>query len=237
MSVELTVVIPALNEELSIASYGEELLVPLRSLGRPFEVVIVDDGSTDDTAGAAERLGPEVRVARHGQNRGLAQAVQTGIREARGALVVTLDADLTFRPADIRRLLDRFDHGDCDLVCGSPHAGGYSAEIARWRVGVSRAASGIYSALLGQPVTSVSGIFRLYRTAQVQALLPLRAQGFEVNAELLFELVKRGARVGEVPAALGSRSHGESRLNYRKEIPRNAKLIGRIVRWRLGRSA
>jgi dolichol-phosphate mannosyltransferase len=230
----LSIVIPAYNEADALRRYPAELLPALTALGRPFEVVIVDDGSADETQELARAMGSPVRVVPHPENRGLSAAVQTGIAAAAGELVVLLDADLTFAPALIARLLERFDRGDVDVVSGSPKLAGFADDIPRWRVAVSRVATRVYSGLLGGRITSISPIFRLYRREHLLEILPVRARGFEINAEILFELIKRGRRVAEVPAPLTQRLTGTSKLDYRKELARNARLAGRIARWRLG---
>ena len=89
----LTVVVPAWNEAENLKRYRAELLPVLGELDIPVEVVIVDDGSTDDTLVVARALGEPVRVVPHQRNQGLGAAVRTGIAAARGDLVVTIHAD------------------------------------------------------------------------------------------------------------------------------------------------
>lgn len=228
----LSVVIPAWNEAKNVGRYPAELLPVLQTIDMPFEVVIVDDGSRDDTARLAEELGDWVRVVRHERNRGLAAALRTGFAAARGELLVTLDADLTFAPDLIPKLLERFQAGDVDIVSGSPKLAGFGDEIPTYRVLVSHAATAVYSNLLGQHVTAVSPILRLYRTADLQGL-ELCSAGFEINAEILYCLIRRGKRVAEIPAPLTQRIHGQSSLNYRREMLRHLKLVRRMVNWRL----
>jgi dolichol-phosphate mannosyltransferase len=228
----LSVVIPAWNEAKNLGRYPAELLPVLETVGMPFEVLIVDDGSRDDTARLAVGLGEWARVVRHERNRGLAAALRTGFEAARGELVVTLDADLTFAPWLIPKLVERFKVGDVDVVSGSPKLAGYGHDIPSYRVWVSHAATAVYSSLLGQSVTAVSPILRLYRTADLQNL-DLSSAGFEINAEILYCLIRRGKRVAEIPAPLTQRIHGQSSLNYRREMVRHLKLVRRMVNWRL----
>jgi dolichol-phosphate mannosyltransferase len=228
----LSVVIPAWNEAKNLGRYPTELLPVLESLGMPFEVLVVDDGSRDDTARLATGLGEWARVVRHDRNMGLAAALRTGFAAARGELIVTLDADLTFAPTLIPKLLERFQVGDVDVVSGSPKLAGYGDDIPSYRVWVSHAATAVYSGLLGQSVTAVSPILRLYRTSDLQHL-DLSSAGFEINAEILYCLIRRGKRVAEIPAPLTQRIHGQSSLNYRREMLRHLKLVRRMVNWRL----
>jgi len=231
----LTIVVPAWNEADNLRRYSSELLPVLEKLQMPYEVVIVDDGSTDDTRRIAEAMGPAVRVVSHEQNRGLGAAIRTGFAAARGELVVTLDADLTFSPLLIGQLLERFQRGDVDVVTGSPKLAGYGEDIPSYRIVISRVATLVYSTILGTWVTAVSPIFRLYRRDDLNEL-GLKSVGFDINAEILFALLKKGKRLAEIPAPLTQRIHGQSRLNYRKEIVRHLRLSARMAAWRLGLS-
>jgi dolichol-phosphate mannosyltransferase len=231
----LTIVVPAWNEADNLRRYSSELLPVLERLQMPYEVVVVDDGSTDDTRRIAEAMGPAVRVVSHEQNRGLGAAIRTGFAAARGELVVTLDADLTFSPLLIGQLLERFQRGDVDVVTGSPKLAGYGEDIPSYRIVISRVATLVYSTILGTWVTAVSPIFRLYRRDDLNEL-DLKSVGFDINAEILFALLKKGKRLAEIPAPLTQRIHGQSRLNYRKEIVRHLRLSARMAAWRLGLS-
>ncbi|MDX6511823.1 MAG: hypothetical protein QOE36_1327, partial [Gaiellaceae bacterium] len=116
----ISVVVPVHNEERSVALLYDELGSALEPLEREWEVVFVDDGSTDGSFGALTRLhaaSPNVRVVRLRRNFGKAAALMAGFDQARGTLVVTLDADLQDDPAEIPRLLAKLDEG-FDLVSG-----------------------------------------------------------------------------------------------------------------------
>lgn len=121
------------------------------------------------------------------------------------------------------------------MVSGSPKLAGYGADILSYRIAISRLASLVYSTILGTSVTAVSPIFRLYRGDDVRELT-LTSVGFEINAEILFALLQKGKRVAEIPAPLTQRIHGQSSLDYRKEIIRHLRLTARMVAWRLGLS-
>jgi glycosyltransferase involved in cell wall biosynthesis len=229
----LTVVIPAWNEAQNLRRYPGELFPVLAELGTPVEAVIVDDGSTDDTARVASELGAPARLVSHARNQGLGAALRTGFAAAKGELLLTLDADLTFAPSLIPVLLRRFQQGDVDVVSGSPKLAGYAADVPPFRIAVSRVATFVYSRMLGADITSVSPILRLYRTADLREL-DLASVGFDINAEILFGLIRKGKRVAEVPAPLTQRVFGQSSLNYRREIVRHLRLVSRMALWRAG---
>ncbi|OGG51462.1 hypothetical protein A2704_04660 [Candidatus Kaiserbacteria bacterium RIFCSPHIGHO2_01_FULL_54_36b] len=226
---KLTVVIPCYNEVENVKRFVTELIPDVRKFGIDFEIIVVDDGSVDGTAEAVKHLDiSELRIVNHPNNQGLGAALRTGFKAARGELVVTIDADLTFAPKDIRKLLDRYELGGVDFVIGSHGLAGYSREIPRWRVGISRLANLAYSLLAGRTVRGISSVFRLYRTEIIRDL-PLVTSGYETSVEIFFRLLAAGYRFAEVPTPLGLRQFGRSKLNYPREVRRHLRLIYSIV--------
>jgi len=219
---------PAFNESENLRRFPTEVIPIFEALGEPYEIVIVDDGSRDDTAEAAREIGGPARLVPHDKNRGLGAAIRTGIAESRGDVIITMDSDLTFAPELVKDLLARYRQGDVDVVSGSPKLAGYGSDIPSYRIFVSRVATIVYRVVMGANVTAVSPIFRLYRREHLVSL-PLRTTGFDINAEILFFLIRDGRRIAEIPAHLTQRIHGESKLNYRKEMVRHAKLLLRMI--------
>ncbi|MBI4138638.1 glycosyltransferase family 2 protein [Candidatus Uhrbacteria bacterium] len=228
----ISFVFPAFNEAENLRRFPSEVIPEFNKLGEPYEILIIDDGSSDDTAAVAASIGATVRLVRHERNRGLGAAVRTGIAAATGDLVITMDSDLTFAPSLVARLLERFRKADVDVVSGSPKLAGYGKEIPSYRLFVARIATLVYQIVLGARVTAVSPIFRLYKREQLLHL-PLQATGFDINAEILFYLIRDGRKIAEVPAPLTQRIHGESKLDYGKEMKRHLRLLKRIALMRL----
>ncbi|MBN1944555.1 MAG: glycosyltransferase family 2 protein [Bradymonadales bacterium] len=116
----LTVVIPTYNEAESLSTLHSELVAELEAVGVPFEIILVDDGSTDVTPRLASeicRKDQRVRYLRFRRNFGKAAALNEGFGRAQGEVVVTMDADLQDNPAEIHNLLDALDEG-YDLISG-----------------------------------------------------------------------------------------------------------------------
>ena len=164
------------------------------------DVIVVDDGSGDDTATAAERAG--ARVVRHGHNRGKGVAIRTGLDAVRGAgftHVLLLDGDLQHRPADVPQLVAAAAASGADVVVGArvfdreqmPSSRYWSNVIGSWALG----------GLIGVPIRDTQSGFRLIRLAALDGL-PLTSTGYEIETEMLIRLARRGARVTEVPVAL-----------------------------------
>jgi glycosyltransferase involved in cell wall biosynthesis len=117
----LSIVIPVFNEAANVAELHQQLTASLEPMGRPYEILVVDDGSTDGTLQRLveiEGRDRRVRVLRLRRNFGQTAAFSAGFDHARGEIVVTSDGDLQNDPADIPRLVARLEEGGFDLVCG-----------------------------------------------------------------------------------------------------------------------
>jgi glycosyltransferase involved in cell wall biosynthesis len=120
MTLELSIVIPVRNESANVEPLHRELTETLEAAGRPYEVIFVDDGSTDDTYARLARLqagDPRLRVIRFRRNFGQTAAFAAGFSHARGRYIVTSDGDLQNDPRDIPRMLAELERGH-DIVCG-----------------------------------------------------------------------------------------------------------------------
>jgi len=117
---EISVVIPVYNEEENIPILVSQLREALDEIGKPYEVILVDDGSTDGSYEAMKKAKEEndfLRIIKFKQNCGQTAGFDAGFKAARGRLVVTLDADLQYDPKDIKKLLDAYEEGT--VVCGN----------------------------------------------------------------------------------------------------------------------
>lgn len=239
----ISIIIPLFNERENVIHYPSDLFPVIDDIGRRtgtvFEFIFVDDGSRDDTV---ERLAevanprPDVRILRHPRNRGMGEAIRTGLSACRGDQVITMDADLTFRPADVERLIEAYRATQADCVSGSPYLGrGLMEEVTLFRLATSRSVNFLYRLLLGGGITCVSPIFRLYRRS-VLGELNITSRNFEINAEIISKLLISGKKVVEVPVPLLARRHGSSKINLGKEARNYLVLLFKIFRTKyLGR--
>ncbi len=120
-SLDLSVVLPVYNEAGSLPGLIPELTAVLGQLGRSYEIVAVDDGSSDDSVAVLQRLQkqePHLRIVQFRRNFGQTAAFAAGFDYARGEIIITIDADGQNDPADIPRLLEVMEEGDYDLVGG-----------------------------------------------------------------------------------------------------------------------
>lgn len=220
----ISIVVPTYNEATSVPLLAERLAAALG--GRDWELVIVDDGSPDGTADLAQALAPRipVRVVRRAGKSGLASAVMAGFREARGDLLVVMDADLS-HPAEVVPALVDAVVGGADLAVGSRYVkGGGTVDWPLRRRIVSRVACLLGNALV--PVRdATSGFFALRRSA-IEGVR-LNAIGFKIG----FEVIARGryAKIVEVPYTFRDREHGASKFG-RREIAQYLVQLGQVAR-------
>ena len=121
MHPEVSVVVPMRNEAASVADLYKELTAALDAFGRPYEIIAIDDGSTDQTfelLAALQRQDPRLRVIRFRRNFGQTAAFAAGFAHARGRFIVTSDGDLQNDPRDIPRMIETAESRDADIVAG-----------------------------------------------------------------------------------------------------------------------
>jgi len=201
----ISVVVPLLNEERSLETLYAEIVAALEQEGHDFEVVFVDDGSTDESLSTLGRLHEEqsnVVVVHLRRNFGKAAALQAGFLEARGDIVVTIDADLQDDPAEIPKLLAKLEEG-FDLVSGwktrrnDPFPRRLFSRIFNWVTGV----------ISGVHLHDVNCGLKAYRA---EVLKGMRIYG-ELHRFIPVLAAYRGYRVAEIPVNHRPRQHGRSR--------------------------
>lgn len=233
----ISLIFPLYNERDNIIHYPTDLFPIIdeisKKTGEPFEYIFVDDGSRDDTVAQVKILArnrPEVKLLVHEKNSGMGTAIKTGLGSCLGDLVITMDADLTFRPVDVEKLLEKYRETNADCISGSPYLEkGLMEEVTPFRLLMSKSVNFLYRMLLGSQITCVSPIFRLYRRS-VLAEMNISSRNFEINAEIISKLLIGGKTVVEVPVPLLKRKYGESKINVKKEVKNYALLLYRIFK-------
>ncbi len=226
----ISIVIPAYNEADNIKRLDNELIKILNKERYVYEILIVNDGSNDDTLVESEKLAKKhhsVRVIKHNRNMGLAAGIITGIKNAKNPLLITLDADLTFHPKEIKKLMKKYRETGADCIIGSQYCKGGEDTLSIKRWVLSRGVNFLYQIFLGSNVTSVSSIFRLYKTQQLKKM-NLVSTGFSINSEILINLIKNKARIYEVPVRLTTRIYGESKINNYKEFRNHINILSKL---------
>lgn len=212
----LSIVIPAYNEETGIAEIMNRVLSvreALKSAGvEGFELLVVNDGSRDQTRKVAEEIAqqsPDVRVINHPVNRGYGAALKTGFAQARGDLIGFLDADGTYPPEHFPQLCQAAMAG-ADLVIGSRMAGAESKMPAVRRIGNWLFAT-LLSILGWQRVTDSASGMRVFKRSSLEKLYPL-PDGLNLTPVMSTRAIHEGLKVVEVPIPYSERV-GRSKLS------------------------
>jgi dolichol-phosphate mannosyltransferase len=220
---QASIILPVYNEAESLPILWAELQPVLRHFDLKAEVVIVDDGSTDGSADIARRLtraDERVRLVRLGANAGLTAALLAGFAAARGDIIVTMDSDLQYDPAEIPKLLALLDR--CDAVLGWR---GQREDPWRKRLS-SRIANRVRTAVLGDAVRDSACTLRAMRRECMAAIAPYHGMHRFVPTLLK----QHGFRVVEVEVSHRPRRHGTSKYGVRNRTFR-ALVDLLAVRW------
>jgi dolichol-phosphate mannosyltransferase len=222
-AVELSLVIPAFNEEQSIEACIREANEVLSGTGKRYEIIVVDDGSSDGTFAVLRALKesvPGLRAVRFSANRGQTTAMAAGFEHARGETVVTMDADMQNDPADIPRLLEKMD--EWDVVCG--FRVGRRDDFVR--KASSLIANAIRNRLTHDSIRDVGCTLRAYRLEHLR-----RIKLFEGMHRFLPTLLRlEGARVVEVPVSHRPRLGGKNKYGIRNRLFKAVRDLY-AVRW------
>ncbi len=241
----VTVLCPAFNEADIIEANLAALCAYMDTLSESFrfELLVIDDGSSDGTGDRARAFGAmrtEVRVHRHPINLGLGMALRSGFRICHGDYIVVVDLDLTYSPDHIGALLERIRTTGAQIVLASPYMpGGRTSSIPWIRKLLSRWANR-FLALTARGVnpagniSTLTGMVRAYDARFIRSL-NLKSAGMEINTEILYKGMILNARIEEVPAHLdwSSRRQGHSIWASRRRIRRGivfSVLAGFIIR-------
>ena len=217
----LTVVVMAYNEVQSLESTCREIMGVLERIGKPWELLVIDDGSTDGTGQRADSLAaekPQIRVIHHEPNQGLGGVYRTGFAKARGEFVTFFPADGQFPASIIGDFFPRMS--DHDMVLGLlPRRD--SSMVAK---GLSLAERVLYRIVLG-PMPKFQGILMFRRSMLEQHTLHSQGRGWAVLLEYIIRCSRDGARIVNVPTTVRPRSHGSSKVNNPKTIWSNFRQV------------
>ena len=214
MSVDLSVVIPLYNEAPNIPELYRELRSALEATGRTYEIILVDDGSTDETYALAAGLhadDPQVVVVQLRRNFGQTAAFAAGFAKARGQIIVTCDGDLQNDPADIATLLAKLDDEDYDIVCGWRRdrkdpwlTKCLPSKIANWLISVTT----------GVHLHDYGCSLKVFRSEVVK---PLRLYG-ELHRFIPAIASEQGVRVAELVVNHRPRKFGRSKYGLSRTV-------------------
>jgi len=229
---KLSVIIPAYNERSTIEAVVRRVqAVNLSPMEK--EIIVVDDGSRDGTTEVLKELSGIRRIS-HERNAGKGAAVTTGIQTATGDIVLIQDADLEYHPEDYRTVIQPIVDGACDAVIGSRFVlykpkffGKRRSPYLTHYIG-NKLIVTVTNLLYRRHFTDYEGCYKAF-TRTVLASTPVEAKGFEFDNELVCKLMRKGARIVEVPIHYTPRTYAHGKkINWRHGLI----ILWTIVKWR-----
>lgn len=217
----LSVVLPAYNEEKGVGSTLDKLNQELKSWGIPYEVLVINDGSNDNTAQIATDKGAQ--VINHPYNIGNGAAVKTGLRHAQGDVIALMDADGQHDPADLHELLEHIPK--YNMVVAARSDTSQATLIRRWG---NKAYNKLASYITGTEIKDLTSGFRVIKSRTAKKFIYLLPNGFSYPTTITLSLLKAGYSIKYVPIDAGQRK-GKSKLRTGREAVRFLIIILKIA--------
>lgn len=217
---KISVIIPMYNEEDNVLRTLLEVNSVMNDYNN-YEIIVVDDGSTDDTFRLAEEFvstHPHVHVYMQPVNMGMGRALRTGFEKADGDIIITIDADLSYNVSHINLIISELLNDETiDIVVGSPYMeGGAVKNVPFLRLFISKVANKFVGYSMSENLSTVTSVLRGYRR-EVLDSMELESNGTNINLEILSKAIATRYKIKEIPALLEGRELGKSKLKFRSK--------------------
>jgi len=205
---KITVIIPAFNEEKTI----KEIIAKVLLTKIPEEIIIVDDGSVDQTKDVLKSLVDQniIKLITHDKNRGKGAAVITGLSHASGDVIIIQDADLEYDPREYPALLKPIEEGLADVVYGSRFLGAPRRPTMFWHMVANKLLTLMTNILYNNILTDMETGYKVFRREAVEDMT-LHSRRFDFEPEFTAKVLKRKARIYEVPISFTPRTYDEGK--------------------------
>ncbi len=220
-------VIPVFNEAESVAATLKGVEQALSAGGRPFEIIVVDDGSTDAFIQATQKTTASFQLVRHESNRGYGAAIKNGCRRAAHPWILIIDADGSYPPEEIGKLLNALGEDEnADMIVGCRAQTAQTDGLVRR--GAKRILTALANFLSGQKIPDLNSGLRLMRKSLVDRYRPLLPEGFSLTTSMTLALLCSGAAVRHIPIEY-RRRQGKSKIRPVRDTWNFVALILRTI--------
>ncbi|MFX0135883.1 MAG: glycosyltransferase family 2 protein [Candidatus Hodarchaeota archaeon] len=219
INTELSIIVPMYNEEANVRNTVDQIRSAMKAFDSKWELIIVNDGSTDNSLQMAQEIEREennIRVISYYPNSGRGKALRTGFENGRGNFIITIDFDLSYDASHILKLYKEIKNDNSvDIVLGSAYmAGGQTDSVPWFRLFTSKIGNKILSYAFPFRITTSTCILRGYKRKVLDSL-PLESNGKEIHLEILSKAISLGYAIKEIPATLKARKKGKSKFKFR----------------------
>lgn len=209
---KISVIIPAYNEAGIIAQSLNETIKVFNDFGCKYEIIVVDDGSSDDTfqnALKASARHPNIIVKQLKANRGKGRALKVGFRQCSGDYVVFLDADMELHPAQLQTFFDIMRLDDADVVIGSKRHPNSRLNYRLQRKIISSVYFFLIKIFFGLPIKDTQTGLKLFKYEVLKRVFPrILVKAFGYDLEILVNVHQLGYRIAEAPIVLDAQRYG-----------------------------
>lgn len=222
----ISVIIPAFNEEGGIGQTLDKIIEVMEAYGRAYEIIVVDDGSVDATADRIVECSDDVRIIRHGMNRGYGASLKTGLRQAKYANICITDADGTYPNEMIPTLADKVFSGSCDMAVGSRTGDSVAVpwvrRPAKWVIGR------LANYVADRKIPDINSGLRVFRRDLARRMFFILPDGFSFTTTITLTMITNDFDVEYIPIDYHKRI-GRSKIRPIRDTLNFLQLITRMA--------
>jgi glycosyltransferase involved in cell wall biosynthesis len=225
----VSVIMPAYNEDKRIEACFNKVAEVLKDYGKPFEVILEEDGSTDKTPEIIDSLAGKysyVRVLHFRRKMGKGFGIRKCFEIAKGEYIVLIDSDMEYPPEKIPELLEKMNGNDIVVGSRSIWKNRKNGNVKVVRVHLSRTYSMLIRRLFGISLKDYQSGFKAFRYEVIKTIQPLTSNGFEIDSEILIKALERGYKIGFIPIAYSYK--GNSKVNIFSD---SIRMLLSLLRW------
>jgi len=228
-TIVVSVIMPAYNEEKHIEACFNRVVETLKEYGQPFEIIMEEDGSTDKTPKIMDKLAekhPYAKALHFPKRKGKGFGIRKCFEVARGQYIVLIDSDLEYPPEKIPELLEKINGNDIVVGTRGIWANRKTGNVKIIRACLSRIYSLIVKRLFGAGLGDYQAGFKVFRRRVIDAIQPLRSNGFEIDSEIIIKALRKGYKIGFIPVPYTYK--GNSKVNIFSDP---IKMFFSLLKW------